>query len=131
MSLADLITGLSILAVEGVRTWFPQPPRQVNDAQLPALYCRLPVKIDGETVTLSGDSAHKLAVDLCVILQPVGMSIQSLNWSAALAMTDAVNVALGEQNLRLGLDRWSIQVTVSDIGGETLYWMVIATVEAS
>lgn len=124
------VNGVAGITIDGVTRQYTSPPATINTADLPASYPRLPGG-DNETATLTyGRGLHSAVVELCVVLEPVRQSSNSVNYTAALTMLDAIKTALTSNASTYGIDRWGIQIEIDRIG-DVDYWQIVARVEGS
>jgi hypothetical protein len=124
------VSGVAGITISGVTRQYTSPPATINTADLPASYPRLPGG-DNETATLTyGRGLHSAVVELCVVLEPVRQSSNSVNYIAALTMLDAIKTALTSNASTYGIDRWGIQIEIDRIG-DVDYWQIVARVEGS
>lgn len=124
------VSGVAGISISGVTRTYTAPPSTINTADLPASYPRLPGG-ENETATLTyGRGLHTAVVELCVVLEPVRQNTNSVNYSAALTMFDAIKTALTSNASTYGIDRWGIQIEIDRIG-DVDYWQLVARVEGS
>ena len=131
---ASFITALSGLSITGVTRMFAYPPETVANADLPIAYVRLP-ELTNERITLglSGDpeTLDKVQGELVVLIRADGLSMNADNFSAMTTMIDNVNSALKAAIAASAqIDRWTIRQETA-IVGESGFWALVATVEAS
>lgn len=130
MTYTEYVTMLAGLTVAGVVKRYPTPPTQLNTAQLPASWPRLP---GGETqiVTLtSGAGLPTLACDLVIAVNAWGQGTQPVNYAAAVSIVDALNAALIDEADNGVIDGWALRLEVDQIG-DAAYWVIVATVTGS
>lgn len=130
MLLADVVDDLATLPITGVKRQYSAPPQQVSTADMPLTFPRVP-RGKVTVSTLSGLAASPMwAVDLVCVLEAAGQSTQPTNFSGAVGMIDAMNAAL-EGYAAVGCaNSWEIRQDMEFIG-DTAYWVLIASVEAS
>jgi len=129
-SYTEFVAAVAALDIAGVTRAYTTPPGQINTADLPCSYPSLPT---GGENPITGDAAGgwpTLRVDLVVLLEPWAQSTRASNYAAALAMMDAVSVALRAATLAKSRPRWQMRTEVVSIG-ETPFWAVITSVEAN
>ena len=129
---AQWVTGLAGLTVTGVVKKQAYPPQQVNDADLPLLFPRLPTG-GNEVIALTGGMGLKEATaELVILTRPGLLSTQKTEFPILLGLLDAVETTLTAAVLTWGLDRWSVRVEDITLGdGATIYRAIIATVEGT
>lgn len=133
MSLATFVTTLGALSVAGVRKTYDAPPVQLATANLPVLYPRLPASLDTNVPVLASGATdlRRHVVELVIVVNPIGQSNAPANFTAAIALIDAMHTALatlaGSSEV---VDSWSIALTAEPIGADG-YWVLVATVSGS
>lgn len=132
MTYAEWVAGIAALTVAGVKTKKAFPPQQVNDADLPLSYPRIP-ELTEEVAALSGGRGLSEArAEMVFLLRPTTLSTNATTFAAALTLIDAVAAAYRAATITWGVDRWSTLQTIEGLdGGATLYWALVATVEGS
>lgn len=130
MTYAEFVAQLAAIPVAGVKTARREPPRQVNDAEMPLSYPRLPATAE-EIVSFSGETGLAVAeVVMVFLVKSMMLSTQAVNFAGSLAMIDAIHSAYrtaAEEGL---IDGWRI-AQVDDTIGETDYYALAATINAS
>ena len=128
---ASFITALSGLSITGVTRMFAYPPETVANADLPIAYVRLP-ELTNESLTLnSTPRIDSVQGELVVLIRADGLSMNTDNFSAMVGMIDNVNAALKTAAAASNrIDRWTIRQETA-IVGESGFWALVATVEAS
>lgn len=128
----DFVNNISGMTISGVTRRYTAPPSaQIATADLPASYPRLPGGDDQVATLTYGRGLTSAVVELCVVLEPVRQGTNSVNYSAALTMLDAIKTALTTNAASYGIDRWSVQVEIDTVGNDTPYWQLVARVEGS
>ena len=130
MTYTEYVAMLAGLTVTGVVKRYPTPPTQLNTAQLPAQWPRLP---GGETqiITLtSGAGLPAMACDLVIAVEAYGQNTQPANYAKAVAVVDALNTALLTEAADGVIDGWALRLEVDQIG-DVAYWVIVATVTGS
>lgn len=120
---------LAGMTISGVTKRYTAPPSSLSTASLPASYPRFP---GGNTpvITFTGVGGMVAAtVELCVVMEPVRQGSNATNFTASIAMLDAIDTAL-RTNTTYGIDRWTIQQEMVT-EGDTSYWHIVARVEGS
>lgn len=127
---AAFIPALMDMTVSGITTYADEPPMQISTAKLPLMFPRLPTGADS-VVTVSGATGLQSATcEIVIVIEPLHQSLQPTNFAAALTMMDSLATTLKAATLSIGIDTWTMRVE-QDYIGETPYWMIVATVEAS
>ena len=130
MTYTEYAAMLAGLDVTGVVKRYSSPPTQLSTAQLPAQWPRLP---SGETqiATMSGGvGIPSLTCDLVVAVEAYGQNTQPANYTKALTVIDALQVALTAEALDGVVDSWQLRLDAEQIG-DTAYWVIVATVTGS
>ena len=124
------VGNVSGMTITGVTRRYTSPPSQLNTADLPASYPRLPGG-DDQIVTLAhGKGLSSAVLELCIVLEPVRQSSTSVTYAAALTMLDAIKAALVTNASTYSIDAWNIQLEISQIG-DVDYWQLVARVQGS
>jgi len=103
---------------------------QINSASLPLMYPGLPTSADGVVVFSGGAGLSSATMDMVIIIEPLRQNRHNVNYAAALSLMDAANTAIKAKTLTCGIDEWAMRIE-QDFIGETAYWMLVITVEAS
>ena len=130
MTYTEYAAMLAGLDVTGVTKRYTSPPTQLSTAQLPAQWPRLP---SGETqiATLTGGAGlPSLSCDLVIAVEVVAQNTQPANYAKALGIIDALQAALATEALDNVVDSWQMRLE-TDVLGDTLYWVIVATVTGS
>ena len=125
---ATFTTALSGLTIAGVTRKLTEPPRQVSTADLPLQFVRLPTGEESARTRDHPGGWITITCDLVVVLEPVQQGTQPVNYAATLAMMDAVSAALRATDLAQSRNRWTMRGDWIYLGGETVYWAVVASV---
>ena len=128
---ADFVAGLASVTVDGVALALTAPPEQINTADLPIMYPRVPTGgVDVEL--LDGDRGLRRATcELVVVLESFALNSNDPNFSLSVGMLDAMSDALTLAAPSLFLDSWQMRVEVASYGLNNNYWILIASVQAS
>lgn len=126
----SFIAALSGLTVTGVTRSYGEPPQQVNTADLPIMFTRLPAGDEAPITGQSNGGWPTLRADLVVLVEPYHQNKSSLNYAKALTLMDAMSVALRASDLAEGPTRWSIETRLDGVG-DVPYWMIIANVQTT
>jgi len=130
MSLALFASNLAGMTVTGVVRKYNAPPEQINHADLPCSYPRLP-EAERETVTFTALTGLRgMAIELVVVVEAVSQNLSDVNFVAAVALLDALETALAANAMAYEVDRWSTRVE-ADVIGDTPYWLLVCRVEGS
>jgi hypothetical protein len=123
-------TALMDISITGVTTVYDEPPVQINSASLPIMYPALPTG-EVEMITLAGAAGLSTAtMDMVIVIEAIRQNRYNVNYALALSLIDASVAAIKAKMRDVGIDRWSMRLEQEFIG-ETPYWMLIITVEAS
>lgn len=126
----SFVAALAALTVTGVTRKYSEPPQQVNTADLPIMFTRLPAG-DEAPITGQGNGGWPtLRADLVILVEPYHQSKSSVNYTLALSLMDALSAALRASDLAGGPTRWSIETRLDGVG-DTPYWMIIANVQTT
>ena len=128
---AAYVAALAAMNITGVTTEFSEPPRQLHTAQLPAQFPRLPTGENGIVAFSSATGLSSATCELVIVIEPVQQNLQSVNYALALTLLDNTETALATNAAAFGLDGWTLEVQRSPLGDGTVYWTLVATVEAS
>ena len=121
------LAGLSITGVTEKAT----PPQQINVADLPVGYPRLPTSGAGMISFGGNDGLRSVSCDYVILIQPIPLNRNSTNHAAAATAMDNLHSALvTEMAANQQIDSWTMHMDVEGIG-EIEYWSVIATIDAS
>lgn len=127
---AGFIADLATLSVTGVTRVYDHPPAQLNTADLPSLYVRLPAG-ENQSVTLTALRGLRQATgEVAIAVEPVRQNQNEPNFETCVGLLDALEDAIATNALPFGIDQWSMRVAV-DFVGDTAYWLIIATVQGS
>lgn len=127
---AAFVTAVAGLSVTGVTTAYTTPPTQLSTAQLPVSYPRLP-ELEREVIAFGYQvGLQSSTVEIVFLIEPIMQNINSANFATMTALVDAIDTALAAGASANGIDRWSIRQE-SAVFGDTEYWALVATVEAS
>lgn len=125
---AAFVAALAGLTITGIKRKFPAPPTQLNTADLPAMYPRIPQAQEGGLTAEGQGGWPRIQGELVVILEPIGQSLQRSNFAATVAMIDAINATLRAAQLTKSKHSWTVRREGVNLGGDTDYWALVATV---
>lgn len=127
-SYATFVAALTDLTITGVTRVHDEPPHQLNTADLPAMYPRLPEQ-ENEVISLGGTvGLATRTCELVFLVEPAMQNTNAANFAATVALVDAIETAL--TGLSVGsIDRWTIRQETATFG-DTPYWALVASVEA-
>ncbi|GIV82783.1 MAG: hypothetical protein KatS3mg051_2137 [Anaerolineae bacterium] len=125
-----LMSALGSLSVTGVTRTSASAPRQLNTADLPYMFPRVPAGESEVATLVGGRGLRQATAELVIVVEPVLQNVHSANVSAVAALVDNLDTALADNVNDLGLDGWSLRVE-QDLVGDTAYWMLVATLEVS
>lgn len=127
---AGFVADLATLSVTGVTRVYDHPPAQLNTADLPSLYVRLPTG-ENQSVTLTALRGLRQATcEVVIAVEPVRQNQNEPNFETCIGLLDALEDAIVANALTWGVDQWSMRVEV-DFVGDTAYWLIVATVQGS
>jgi hypothetical protein len=130
LTYAEFIADIAGMTVTGVKQKLSAPPTQINTADLPLMFPRLP-EGSNETFTFSGEvGLDTVACELAIVVNPAQQATSPINFALAVTLMDALTTQLKAKVVDFTLDRWTIRQD-ADFIGDTLYWLLIARVEAS
>lgn len=133
-TLSQLVTDITALTVTGIsaNATFAYRPRQINAAQFPLRYIRIP-KRERQNSTLGYAQGLKAAtIEIVVFVAPLNLNLQSTNDALTVTLIDALGDTLEAAASTLGMDSYEITTDEDTIGdGETPVQAIIATVEVS
>jgi hypothetical protein len=128
---AGFVTNIAGMTVSGVTSAKAAPPQQLNTADLPLSYPRLPIA-DNQSVTLThGRGLLTVAAELVVIMEPYRQGSNVANFAATVAMIDAIETAIAANAATYDIDRWNIALQIEEYGADRPYWQLVARIEGS
>ena len=131
ITVTSFLASLAGLTITGV-TELAEPPQQLNVSASGVIgFPRLPGS-DAEMVTFSGaDGLRGVECEYVILVNPIPLSRNSTNHADTATAMDNLHAALVvEMAANQQIDRWTMRMDIEEMG-ETNYWAVIATVEAS
>lgn len=130
MTYSSLVAGLAAMTVTGVTRKYTSPPSQISSADIPSMYPRLP-EGNQEIVTFSYQPGMIAAsCELVIVIKANMQGTAAANFGECLTLLDALNSALNSNAAALRLDRWTLRQD-SEFVGDSVYWSIVARVEAS
>lgn len=127
---AGYIADLATLSVTGVTRAYDHTPAQLNTADLPSLYVRLPSG-ENQSVTLTALRGLRQATcEVVIAVEPVRQNRNEPNFATCIGLLDALEDAIAANALTWGIDSWSMRVEV-DFIGDSDYWLIVAAVQGS
>ena len=120
--------GLAALSVTGVTRQLTAPPASLETADLPTSWPGLPRGEEPAFTFQTPAGWPTLICDLIIAIEPVGQNTQSANYTATVAIMDALSTALRGLSLGRTMPTWIINANVQVIVGGANYWAVVATV---
>lgn len=130
MLLSQLIDDLATLPITGVKRQFAAPPTQVNTADMPLAFPRVPKGEVSVNTIGGGVRPSAWTVELVCVIEAAGQSTQPANFEATVELIDAINAALEAYAAVGPVDHWAIKQDIEGIG-DAGYWVIVASVEAS
>ena len=127
-TLAAYVADLAALTVTGVTRKYGAPPVQINTADLPCMYPRLPQLADNP-ITACGQGGWPIhTAELVIMVEPLGQNLQPTNFAAVLTLIDNLQAALQADRPTTGKRTWQIRQEIVEHKPDTLHWAIIATV---
>ena len=124
------VAALHALSVTDVTRAYAYPPNQINSNDLPIKYIRINTSGD-ELSTFDGTFGLSTgAAEIVILIEPTAQSNIATIYGQMTGMIDNLLAAIQTNSLALGVDRVSIEGSLEGVG-DTDYWVVTATVEAS
>lgn len=124
---ADAVADLSIT---GVTRALRYPPGNVNAADLPLSYVRIPEMTRGN-ISLGGMAGlHEAQIERVFLIEPAGLSDNPTKFDAMTALIDNIDTAVAGAIGSIGVNTWTIRQETA-IVGDAPYWALVLTVEAS
>lgn len=127
----DFATALGSMTVTGVTKKVTSPPTQINTAQLPMLYVRLPTGANTVAVLSGGMGLKQAGCEVVILVEPILQSTAPVNFALCLSLMDALEAALTTLVADGDINEWSIRQDVEATSESTAYWALIATVQGS
>lgn len=129
-TLRAFVDALADLDIDGVRRKRKVMPTEINRADLPMSYVRIPdASRSTSTLSYGMDLRHGVA-ELVVVVAPMLTGTQERNFYATVDMVDAIADALVTNAAALGMDGYEIR-SEEDTMSDVAYWALVARVEAS
>lgn len=130
-SLGALVATAAALPVPGLNKQVAFRPRQINAADLPLLYTRLPGSTR-TTATLSyGQGLRTGTIEIVILVQMLNLNQQSANDALTVYLLDNLSITLQEHAEALGMDSYTLATEEDTIGEERSVQAIVATVEVS
>lgn len=129
---ADFVTGLAALNVTGVTKKVESPPVQVNTAQLPMMFVRLPTGAN-QTALMTGSAGLKTATcELVILVEAQQQNTTPRNFALVLTLLDAMETALqAAAAADAVIENWNIRQDMEVTSETTFYWALVASVTGS
>jgi hypothetical protein len=132
MTARTWLEGIAALEVTGVkRKWSSMPP-QLNDADLPLSFPRLPEAEQG-VVALSGATGLTTRqMEWVFVVRPFSLSTNKAEFEKALDLIDAIASELSDAAIAQSVETWVIRWGEESFdGGVTGYRVLVVTVTGS
>lgn len=126
-----LMNALGNLSVTGVTRVSASAPRQLNTADLPYMFPRVPGGESNIATHNGGRNLLRATAELVIVIEPVLQNMNNVNVATAATLIDNLTSVLASNAPSLGLDSWSIRADQEFVGGDTLYWVLVATLQLS
>ena len=130
-TLTDLVAQAAALPVAGVKTRAPYRPRQVNAADLPMLYSRLPGSSRAISTLTYGQDLRHATLEVVILVQMINLDTQPVNDALTVQLLDALAAALEAAAASLGLDSYTLATDEDLIGNASPVQAILATLEVS
>ena len=131
MTYAEYTATLANLTISGVTKRFSQAPSQLSTAQLPAQWPRLPSGNTQVETLNGGPGLTTIDCDLVIAVEAVSQNTQPANWTKAMGLIDAMHAAIAAESVNNHvIDKWALRLAQDQIG-DTVYWLIVATVTGS
>ena len=130
-TLTDLVTKLSTLTVPGVKTHLAYRPRQVNAADLPLMFSRLPGSTRPLATLTYGQDLRSATIEVVIIVQMVNLDTQAPNDALTVQLLDSLAGALEGSASDLGMDMYTLVAEDDMLGNASPVQAIVATVEVS
>ncbi len=127
---ATFVSNIAGMTISGVSAK-SAPPQQLSTADLPISYPRLPIA-DNQSVTLTHQRGLlSVAAELVVVMEPYRQGTNVANFTATVAMIDAIETAIVANASAYDIDRWNIALQIEEYGADRPYWQLVARIEGS
>lgn len=131
-SLGALVATASALPVPGIKKAVAFRPRQVNAADLPLLYTRLPGSARGISTLTYGQGLRSATLEMVVLVEMINLNTQQANDALTVQLLDNLAMTLEANAAALGMDSYTLATDEDTIGdGAAPVQAIIATVEVS
>jgi hypothetical protein len=130
-SLSALVTTLSGLTVAGVKTQKAYRPRQINAADLPLMFVRLPDRKRALSTLTYGQDLRTATIEVVIVVQMLNLDTQAPNDVLTVQLMDSLAAALEANAQALGMDSYSMVTDEDMVGAASPVQAIIATVEVS
>lgn len=127
-TIAAYVSALSGLTVTGVTRKYTEPPTQVNTADLPCMYPRIPELSDAPITACGQGGWPTHTAELVILVEPIAQNRQNVNFALVLSLIDALQAALQAAKPTTGKRTWQIRQEIVEHRPDTLHWAIIATV---
>lgn len=124
------VDGVADMTVTGVTRKLDAPPDQLNTADMPVMYPRLPSSESGVVSFGSATGLRRAQMELAIVIDPNMQATTAETFATALTLMDNLTTALESNAGTLQLDEWQLEIG-TEVIGESEYWLVLATVLGS
>jgi hypothetical protein len=130
-SLTALVAQIGALTVAGVKTQYAYRPRQMNAADLPLLYTRLPGSTRPLSTLTYGQDLRSATIEVVVVVQMLNLDTQAPNDALTVQLMDSLAAALEGSASALGMDSYALTTDEDTLGNGAPVQAIVATVEVS
>jgi len=131
LTVAQMVSLVNGLTVSGVTRKYNEPPTQLNTADLPCIFPRLPSQSETIASFTGLPGLDSVTVQLVVVIEPWSQSTHAVNFAAVVSLIDNLTAALKTSAAaNQTIDTWIISSNITDVGTGD-YWAIVADVQGS
>lgn len=130
-TLTALVAQVAALSVAGVKRQSAYRPRQVNAADLPQMYTRLPDSTRAIATLTYGQDLRHGTLEVVIAVQMINLDTQATNDALTVQMMDSLAAALESNAAALGMDNYTLTTDEDLIGNASPIQAIVATLEVS
>jgi hypothetical protein len=130
-TLTALVAQVAAMPVVGVKRQYAYRPRQINPADLPMMYTRLPGSTRAISTLTYGQDLRHATLELVIAVQMVNLDTQATNDALTVQLLDALAAALEANAAALGMDSYTLTTDEDLIGNASPVQAIVATLEVS